>query len=65
MQFLVEKPEETTSRVPEPQPYYYFMDRKWWAITTSVNLQNVSFETITGLRLITWNIDFMAPFAEA
>ena len=41
------------------------MDGEWWAITTSVKQQNISFETITSDRLITCNIDFMAPFAEA
>lgn len=65
-QSLVEKlTEKQLQRVPEPQPYYYFMDGEWRAITTGVKQQNISFETKTGLRLITWNIDFMAPFAEA
>ncbi|ROW05921.1 hypothetical protein VPNG_08029 [Cytospora leucostoma] len=55
---------------PTPQPYYTFNGSRWHLIDpdipgSSLPNNNGTETPIRNLRLITWNIDFMAPFPQA
>ncbi|KAK7729645.1 hypothetical protein SLS53_009215 [Cytospora paraplurivora] len=54
---------------PTPQPYYTFNGSRWHLINPDIpgsSLPSTETETpVRKLRLITWNIDFMAPFPQA
>ncbi|KAG8161724.1 hypothetical protein KVR01_008711 [Diaporthe batatas] len=56
--------------VPKPQPYYIFSGSRWQRVnppaTGPVPGPGADDKAgITNLRLLTWNIDFMAPFPQA
>ena len=53
---------------PERQPYFTFQDGKWNPVPPEVSLAHLTISptgTLQNLRMISWNIDFMAPKSRA
>lgn len=53
---------------PKPQPYHTFINSRWQLMHPKDNgraSKNGAASDITHLRVITWNVDFMAPQAQA
>ncbi|KAF1996298.1 hypothetical protein P154DRAFT_443661 [Amniculicola lignicola CBS 123094] len=52
------------AHVPKTQPFYGFGEREWSPVLPSPHPPSDS-KLLNSLRLITWNIDFMAPYPQA
>lgn len=51
--------------IPKPQPYYTFVDPSWQLVNHHEPQDRRVAAAISNLRIITWNIDFMAPCPQA